>query len=231
MAFAISDKIKKSAIKSAAKKIELVEFDMQGLTVRQKEILDYIKNYIGLHHYSPSLEEIKTHFSFSSLSTIHEHLLSLKKKKYLTFEKCAKRSIEILPGPQDQVNDKIPIAGYFSSGLPLELFPSQTIFFKPKELIFPSEKIYALKVSGFGLMDDLIFNNDLLIIEATTDLANGDVAICSLSSGPTYLKKIFDENHHMRLEPINPLSSILIETFKKEDITIRGKLLQVIRSF
>jgi SOS-response transcriptional repressor LexA len=80
-------------------------------------------------------------------------------------------------------------------------------------------------------MEDLIVNNDLLLIEATSCITSGDAVICSLITGPTYLKKIFFEGQKVRLEPLNPLSSVISEIFKKEEVIIRGKLIKIIRSF
>ena len=57
---------------------------MIGLTAKQRQIVDYIKQYIEIHHYSPSLEEIRKHFAYSSIYTIHEHLVALKKKQAST---------------------------------------------------------------------------------------------------------------------------------------------------
>ncbi|PIR71435.1 MAG: hypothetical protein COX89_02200 [Candidatus Nealsonbacteria bacterium CG_4_10_14_0_2_um_filter_37_10] len=53
------------------------------LTKRQKQILDYIKKYIKENGYAPSLEEIRRHFRLSSISTIHQHIETLKEKGYL----------------------------------------------------------------------------------------------------------------------------------------------------
>lgn len=204
---------------------------MQGLTFRQQQILDYITRYIDLHHYSPSLEEIKIQFNYSSLSTVHEHLAALKKKGFLAFEKNSKRSIALCKNTIDSKQSTLPIAGFFSTGLPLELFPNQTTFFSVDDLINEPQKGYCLKVMGLGLMEDLIVNNDLLLIEATSCITSGDAVICSLITGPTYLKKIFFEGQKVRLEPLNPLSSVISEIFKKEEVIIRGKLIKIIRSF
>jgi len=53
------------------------------LTKRQKQILDYIKKYIKENGYAPSLEEIRRYFRLSSISTIHQHIETLKEKGYL----------------------------------------------------------------------------------------------------------------------------------------------------
>ncbi|NBO23865.1 MAG: repressor LexA [Chlamydiae bacterium] len=204
---------------------------MNGLTAKQNAILEYIKNYIEMHHYSPSLEEIKNHFAVSSLSTIHEHLVALKKKKAIDFQKGAKRSIVYkVPCPKEE-QMKIPIVGNFSSGLPLELYEKQDLFYEFSKSSTRHDATYGLKIHGNGLINEGIFNQDLLIIEAKTTLQNGEVGLISLKSGPTYIKKYFEESETIKLESLNPLDFHFQERFKKEDLFIRGKLLTVIRQF
>jgi len=205
---------------------------MHGLTAKQREIVEYIKSYIEIHHYSPTLEEIKTHFSYSSLSTIHEHLLALKRKQAISFEKGSKRGITIKQEKSSSSSPfQIPLIGQFSSGLPLELFEKEPALYQLSHESSENHAIYALKVHGNGLINDLIYNQDLLIIEAKTTLLNQEIGLISLKSGPSYIKKYFDEGDTVRLESLNPLGFSLSETFKKEEILIRGKLLLLIRDF
>jgi len=66
------------------------------LTKRQKQILDYIKEYIKKNDYAPTLEEIKKHFRLSSLSTVHQHLENLEAKGYLIRLENQPRSIQLI---------------------------------------------------------------------------------------------------------------------------------------
>src|ERR687894_95168 len=70
---------------------------MLPLTKRQREILDYLNDFIQQHGYAPSLEEIGRRFSLSSLATVHKHLTNLQEKGFI---KCAwnrSRSVELVP--------------------------------------------------------------------------------------------------------------------------------------
>lgn len=66
------------------------------LTKRQKQILDYIKEYIKKNDYAPTLKEIKRHFRLSSISTIHQHIEILRAKGYLTKLENQPRSIQLI---------------------------------------------------------------------------------------------------------------------------------------
>src|SRR5215468_4309834 len=56
---------------------------MLPLTQRQREILDYLNEFIGQHGYAPSLEEIGRRFGLSSLATVHKHLTNLQEKGFI----------------------------------------------------------------------------------------------------------------------------------------------------
>ncbi|MFB6212727.1 MAG: LexA family protein [Candidatus Magasanikbacteria bacterium] len=56
------------------------------LTKKQKEVLEFIQDYINEHDYSPTLEEIAEHIGVSTVSTVHEHLQKLKDKNYIEIQ-------------------------------------------------------------------------------------------------------------------------------------------------
>ena len=66
------------------------------LTKRQKEILDYIGEFIADQGYAPSFEEIADAFGYSSLATVHEHLSNLERKGYIRKAYNESRSIELV---------------------------------------------------------------------------------------------------------------------------------------
>lgn len=204
---------------------------MNGLTAKQRQIVDYIKDYIEIHHYSPSLEEIRNHFCYSSISTIHDHLVALKKKQAIDFLKGCKRSITLKEPIKKSTPIEIPIIGLFSSGLPLELFEKQQDFYPLEYSLNNLERIYALKIHGNGLLQELIFNQDLLLIEATSTLHSGEIGLISTKSGSTYLKKYFIEGEFVHLESLYSFTSSYTETFKKEELIVRGRLVKLIREF
>jgi repressor LexA len=204
---------------------------MNGLTAKQRQIVDYIKEYIEIHNYSPSLEEIRSHFCYSSISTIHDHLNALKKKQAIEFLKGSRRSITLKESPKKPFTIEIPIIGLFSSGLPLELFERQQEFYSIDHMLPNFDRVYALKIHGNGMLQELIFNQDLLLVEATSILESGDIGLISTKSGSTYLKKYLIDGEFIHLESLYPFISNYTETFKKEDLTIRGRLVRLIRDF
>lgn len=70
---------------------------MLPLTKRQREILDYLNEFIQQHGYAPSLEEIGRRFNLSSLATVHKHLTNLQEKGFIRRAWNRSRSVELVP--------------------------------------------------------------------------------------------------------------------------------------
>src|SRR6266550_3091259 len=70
---------------------------MLPLTKRQREILDYLNEFIAQHGYAPSLEEIGRRFGLSSLATVHKHLTNLQEKGFIKWAWNRSRSVEMVP--------------------------------------------------------------------------------------------------------------------------------------
>ena len=85
---------------------------MQPLTKRQREILDYLNEFIQQHGYAPSLEEIGERFSLSSLATVHKHLTNLQEKGFIRRAWNRSRSVELLPSRSGGRAIELPMLGY-----------------------------------------------------------------------------------------------------------------------
>jgi SOS-response transcriptional repressor LexA len=62
---------------------------------RQRQIVDFIAQYIQKNGYSPTLKEIAGSIGVSSLATVHEHLQALVRKKIIRKHDGAVRGIEL----------------------------------------------------------------------------------------------------------------------------------------
>jgi repressor LexA len=69
----------------------------EPLTKRQKEIYDFVSQYIEAHGYAPSYREIASAFHFGSVATVAEHIESLVTKGMLQKGENEARSIQLVP--------------------------------------------------------------------------------------------------------------------------------------
>src|SRR3954452_22220660 len=93
---------------------------MQPLTKRQREILDYLTEFIGQHGYAPSLEEIGRRFNLSSLATVHKHLTNLQEKGFIRRAWNRSRSVELVPTRTGGRAVELPLLGFVAAGHPIE---------------------------------------------------------------------------------------------------------------
>jgi repressor LexA len=70
-----------------------------ALTRRQKQVFDFLVEFINGHGYSPSFEEIGAGLGLSSLATVHKHLQTLEKKGFIRRGYNQSRSLEVVAIP------------------------------------------------------------------------------------------------------------------------------------
>lgn len=196
------------------------------LTPKQKQILEYIKKYLKKRKYSPSLEEIGNHFKLAK-STIHQHIENLKERGYLNKVYYQARAIELT---QDKITSdlvKIPIIGAIAAGQPIETLeiPDSTVAVAKKDII-SGEKHYALHVKGNSMINEGIFDGDIVIIRKQPTADNGQTVVAIIDDNEATLKKIYREKGQFRLQPAN---QTMLPIYRKE-VEIRGVVVKIIRN-
>lgn len=198
---------------------------------RQKDILNFVREYIDKYGYSPTLGEIAEAMGLSSLATVHEHLMALVKKGAIRKFEGTVRGIELL----DEFNIKprtveLPLLGYIAAGQPIMPYtdPGATVNVAP-HMISDKKKSYVLQVKGDSMIESGILDGDYVIIEEQNHAVDGDIVVALLDSGLATLKKFFREPNRIRLEPANSaMEPIYVNT---GEVQIQGKCVGVIRRF
>ncbi|KKQ21426.1 MAG: Type II adenine specific DNA methyltransferase [Candidatus Wolfebacteria bacterium GW2011_GWC1_37_10] len=194
------------------------------LTKRQKQILDFITYYNKRYGVSPSLEEIKRHFRLKSVSGIHQHIETLKKKDYLNKAENQPRSIEVL---RREEMIKIPLLGIIAAGQPIEAIenPSETITVSKNE-IGKFGNYYALRVQGNSMIDDGIFDGDIVVIRKQETADDGQTVVAIIDDNEATLKKIYREKSRIKLQPAN---QEMLPIYRKE-VEVRGVVVKIVRN-
>jgi len=197
------------------------------LTKRQKQIFEYIKEYIKENDYAPTLEEIKKYFKLSSISTIHQHIETLWTKGYLKKIENQPRSIELNEKKKQSNLLEIPLLGTIAAGEPIEAIEYPETIKVPKSQLSKSGEHFALRVNGDSMIKEGIFDGDIVVIRKQPDAENGETVVALINNNEVTLKKIYKEKNGFRLQPANPN---LKPIFTKE-LVIQGKVITVIRKF
>lgn len=200
----------------------------KNLTKRQRQILDFITEFIDKQGFAPSYREIGKHFNLSSPATVHVHIENLKKKGLLKTQFNEARSIELVP---IEVNwamaIELPLAGLITAGEPIEAIEEKETIAVPTDFVSDNSNSYVLRVKGESMIEDGILDGDYVIVEHNPSPANGDVVVALLNNTHATLKKFYREANRIRLQPAN---STMRPLYVKDPL-IQGVVRGVIRKF
>jgi DNA (cytosine-5)-methyltransferase 1 len=192
---------------------------MINITKKQKQVFDFISSYKTENGIPPTIEEIRKRLKLKAVSTIHEHVKTLREKGYLSNDSLSpKKDLKTIL--------EIPIVGKIAAGSPIEAIEHD---YETISLVNPAIKSsnghYALRVVGDSMIDEGIYDGDLVIIKKQSVAENGQTVVAIIDDNEATLKKIYREKSRFRLEPRN---QNLLPFFRKE-VEIRGVVVQVIR--
>ena len=201
---------------------------MQPLTKRQREILNYLSEFIEDRGYAPSLDEIGRRFGLSSLATVHKHLTNLQEKGFIRRAWNRSRSVELVPTPFGGRAIDLPLLGYVAAGTPIEAVVTNETVTVPEDLVGQRDT-YALRVRGSSMIDEHIRDGDLVVVEDRKTVRDGEMVIALLDGSDVTLKKFYRENGHIRLQPANDaIAPIVVES---DAVQVQGVVVGVIRRY
>jgi repressor LexA len=206
-----------------------------AVTKRQKQVLDFVAQFVDENGYSPSYEEIKAGLKLKSLATIHKHITTLESKQYLKRGFNQSRSLDLGPKyvPEQRrvrpdASLDIPLAGRIAAGAPVEAIEQrETVGFGD---FVGNPDVYALEVRGDSMIEDHICSGDVALIERTASARDGDIVVALIEGSEATLKRFFREpDGRARLQPANSALQPIFVPMK--DLEIQGKLLAVLRKY
>jgi repressor LexA len=198
---------------------------------KQKQILSFIKQYIQINGFAPTLRQIADAIGVSSLATVHEHLQALEAKGLIRRRSGKSRSIDFAQADLNVGGSEgftAPILGFIAAGAPIEPYtdPNATMNI-PTAFISGKKRTYVLQVRGESMIEDGIMDGDHVIIEQTEAANNGEIVVALLDNGMATLKRFFRETTRIRLEPANAkMSPIFVK-----NVRIQGKVVGLIRRY
>lgn len=194
------------------------------ITKKQSKVLDFVREYRNKHGYAPSLEEIKRKFKLASVSTAHYYIKKLHDAGQLNKEYNQPRAVALVSEKQ---TIEIPILGVISAGQPIEAIevPDETITITRNE-IGRQGKHYALRVQGNSMIDEGIFDGDIVVIREQGATDNGQTVVAVIDDNEATLKKLYRENGRFRLQPANPT----LFPIYREEVEVRGVVVKIVRN-
>lgn len=215
--------------------INLLDLNMEvympnsNLSMRQLNILDFIKSEIRTKGYPPSVREIGEAVGLSSSSTVHGHLSQLEKKGFIRRDPTKPRAIEIVDNDLNGIKPtkriiNIPILGQVAAGTPILAEENiEDVIPLPWELV-RSELVFMLRVKGDSMINAGIFDGDLVLVRQQQTARNGEIIVALIENEAT-IKRFFLEKDCIRLQPENDA----LEPIYSKYAQVIGKVIGVYR--
>lgn len=203
-----------------------------GLTESQAKVLKTISDFIAENGYSPTAKEIAEILHVTQTS-VFEQLSRLEKKRYITRQKGAARTIGImeqghvqLPKNEGVKLVKVPVLGTIAAGAPIFADENMEGEILVDESNIGKGRFFALRVRGDSMINAGINNGDLVIIKRQPLAENGDIIAALIDSDAT-LKRLSLNNGEVFLIPENEKYSPINVTCR-EDFKILGKMVTTV---
>jgi repressor LexA len=209
---------------------------MQGLTKRQAQTLDFIRQSIEERGYPPTLREIGESMGIRSTNGVNDHLRALERKGYLRREDMKSRALrlvgrepEAVPGTDDGMLD-VQVLGRVAAGLPLLAEENVIDTVKiDRMLVRGGRDVFGLKVQGDSMIDAGILNGDYIFVRKQATAERGDVVVALIGDEAT-VKYYFPEKDYVRFQPANEqMAPILVRASDFRPTMLLGVVVGVYR--
>jgi repressor LexA len=205
-----------------------------AITRRQRQVYDFISEFVQKNQYSPSFEEIGAGLGLSSLATVHKHISNLEKKGLLSRDYNRSRSIDLLP-PKGRLKQAmsvntgmvLPLLGRIAAGQPIEAIE------RPETISLAdfvrSKDVFVLEVRGDSMQDEHILDGDYVLVEKTKIARNGEIVVALVEGTDATLKRLHREGDKIRLQPSNAKMKPIIVPAR--DVEVQGRVIGVLRKY
>jgi len=202
------------------------------LTVRQKEILVFVSQFIEKHKFPPTRAELSAHFGFRSPNAAEAHLRALEKKSMIGIERGAARGISLLPLAADELppsaNTPLPLIGRVAAGSPILAQENIEDEYRVDPSLFPQKPHYLLRVEGMSMQDAGILDGDLLAVHRTPEARNGQIVVARVDDEVT-VKRFRRQGSLVQLLPENRDFDPIEIDLRRQELAIEGLGVGVIR--
>ena len=174
---------------------------MENLTPAQKELYDWLVEYIQTTQHAPSIRQMMVAMNLRSPAPIQSRLERLRSKGYIDWTNGKARTMRILHQP-----DKgLPILGAITAGGLVETFIDVEQRLDLNHLLAKSD-YYVLRVTGDSMIEDSIIEGDLVVMREVSSIdeaKSSDIVAARVLGQGTTLKRFYREENKVTLQPAN----------------------------
>lgn len=200
------------------------------LTERQKEVFEFLKDFLRERGFPPTLREIASHFGLRGPKAPQKTLNILERKGYIRKVPGGSRAIEILSYPQFSLTHilSVPIVGRVQAGEPLLAIENIEGYINLDRSLVSSGDVFLLRVQGDSMIEAHIQDGDFALVKPQPNAENGEIVVALIEDEAT-IKRIFKRRDLIRLEPANPKMEPIVVKKGEKKVTIVGKVVGIFR--
>ncbi|RAM52519.1 repressor LexA [Mastigocladus laminosus UU774] len=175
---------------------------MERLTEAQRELYNWLAEFIREHQHSPSIRQMMEAMNLKSPAPIQSRLEHLRTKGYIEWSEGKARTIRIL----HPLKQGVPILGTIAAGGLIEPFTDAVEHLDFSNMSLPPQT-YALRVAGDSMIEDSIVDGDLVFLRPVPEpdqLKNGTIVAARVDGYGTTLKRLYKDGDRIILKPANP---------------------------
>jgi len=219
------------------------------LTSTQQEVLIFVKKYLTLKGFPPTLREIASHFKLKGPKAPQKTLNILERKGYIRRSPGSSRAIAILdnqsrhgslPSGSSVGSTKrsvstgptlsIPVVGSVRAGDPILAVENIEGYVNFDRSLVSSEDVFLLRVQGDSMIEAHIQDGDFALVKPQANAENGEIVVALIDDEAT-IKRVFQRRNLIRLEPANPTMEPIVVKRGEKRVSIVGKVIGIFRKF
>lgn len=204
------------------------------LTVRQRQVLDYIREMVAERGYPPSVREIGEAVGLSSPSTVHSHLNSLVEGGFIKRDPSKPRAIMVVDVPagtsasRNAKTRDIPVLGRIAAGTPiLAVEQVDEVLTLPVDLVGDGP-VFLLEIKGDSMINAGIHEGDLVAVHKQPEARDGEIVAALVDGEEATVKRLRRRDGKVILESENPAYEPMVFT---EGVELIGKVVSVLRRY
>jgi len=206
---------------------------MSLLTKKQKEVMDFLKDYYQKYGVTPTMKEVSEYFKVS-IPTIQNHFKSLEYKGYIKKTPNLSRSIEIRENNKQSMTVSLPLLGMVGAGYGIELYEENdpSMLDVPASWLNPSQKnsYFCLKVDGFSMAEDGVLDGDIIVVRKQDVANDGDSVVAFIKdTEEVTLKRFYKRQTAFELKPKNTNPQYKSRLVSFDNLEIKGKFIGLLR--
>jgi repressor LexA len=211
--------------------------DHEGLTPRQRKVLEFIRESVERRGFPPTIREIGDAVGLASTSSVSYQLITLQKKGFLRRDATKPRAVDVrlpseIPGGLDEGQEHsafpqpayVPVLGRIAAGGPILAEQAvEEVFPLPRELVGEGT-LFLLKVVGDSMVDAAIADGDWVVVRQQPTCENGDI-VAAMIDGEATVKTYKRRDGHVWLMPHNEA----FDPIPGDEAQVLGRVVTVLR--